>query len=180
MARRYPREVHEFIAANVVGRTTRELVSLVNARFNLDFTESAMKSYKTNHHLKSGTPGGLPAGHASDVFPQAIADYIRENYKGVGNTEMARRLNEIFGTSYSVKQINSFYKNHKLNSGLDGRFEKGHIPANKGKKGVCAPGCERTQFRKGNLPATTKPVGYERINRDGYVEVKVKMRPRVF
>ena len=79
MARRYPREVHEFIAANVVGRTTRELVSLVNARFNLDFTESAMKSYKTNHHLKSGTLGGLPAGHASDVFPQAIAGYIRAN-----------------------------------------------------------------------------------------------------
>lgn len=177
MARRYPREVHEFIAANVVGRTTRELVSLVNARFNLDFTESAMKSYKTNHHLKSGTPGGLPAGHATDVFPQAIADYIRENYKGVGNTEMARRLNKIFGTSYTVKQINSFYKNHKLNSGLNGRFEKGHVPANKGKKGVCAPGCERTQFQKGNLPATTKPIGYERVSKDGYVEVKVKMRP---
>ncbi len=177
MARRYPREVHEFIAANVVGRTTRELVSLVNARFGLDFTESAMKSYKTNHKLKSGTPCGLPSGHPSDVFPQAVIDYIYQHYKGVGNKEMAQRLNEAFGTSYTTKQLNFFYKNHKLNSGLDGRFEKGHVPANRGKKGICAPGCEKTQFKKGNLPATTKPIGYERISKDGYVEVKIKMRP---
>ncbi len=177
MARRYPREVHEFIAANVVGRTTRELVSLVNAQFNLDFTESAMKSYKTNHHPKSGTPCGFPVGHTTSVFPRAVVDYILENYIGVGHKEMAQRLNERFGTSYTTTQIKGFYGNHKLNSGLDGRFEKGRVPANKGEKGVCAPGCERTQFRKGNLPATTKPIGYERISKDGYVEVKVKMRP---
>lgn len=30
---------------------------------------------------------------------------------------------------------------------------------------------------KGNLPHNTKPIGYERISKDGYVEVKVKMRP---
>lgn len=177
MARRYPSEVHEYIAANVVGRTTRELVSLVNAKFGLDFTESMMKSYKTNHHLKSGTPCGVQAGHASKVFPQDVVDYIRKNYQGVGNTEMAQRLNEIFGTSYTAKQINSFYKNHHLNSGLDGRFEKGHIPTNKGKKGWYAPGTEKTRFRKGNLPSNTKPIGYERVSRDGYVEVKIKMRP---
>lgn len=177
MARRYPREVHEFIAANVVGRTTRELVSLVNARFGLDFTESMMKSYKTNHKLKSGTPCGLPVGHPSDVFPQAVADYIRENYRGVGHKAMAERLNDQFGTSYTASQIKGFYGNHKLDSGLDGRFGKGHVPANKGKKGTCASGCERTQFKKGNLPATTKPIGYERISKDGYVEVKIKMRP---
>ena len=34
-----------------------------------------------------------------------------------------------------------------------------------------------TQFKKGHLPHNTKPIGYERINKDGYVEVKVKMRP---
>ena len=34
-----------------------------------------------------------------------------------------------------------------------------------------------TQFKKGHLPHNTKPIGYERINKGGYVEVKVKMRP---
>ena len=27
------------------------------------------------------------------------------------------------------------------------------------------------------MPHTTKPVGYERITKDGYIEVKIKMRP---
>ena len=31
----------------------------------------------------------------------------------------------------------------------------------------------QTMFRKGNIPANHKPIGYERINVDGYVEVKV-------
>lgn len=34
-----------------------------------------------------------------------------------------------------------------------------------------------TQFKTGNLPHNTKPIGYERLSRDGYIEVKVKMRP---
>lgn len=178
MARRYPKEVHDFIAAHVVGCTTKDLTALVNERFGADlFTESSMNAYKSNHKLRSGTPSGLPKGHASEVFPQPVIDYIRANYNGVGNKEMAQRLNAEFGTHYTARQLNSYYKNHGLNSGLTGRFEKGHIPPNKGKKGVCAPGCEKTHFKKGNLPENTKPIGYERITKDGYVEVKVKMRP---
>ena len=34
-----------------------------------------------------------------------------------------------------------------------------------------------TQFKTGNLPHNTTPIGYERLSRDGYIEVKVKMRP---
>lgn len=177
MAQRFPKEVHDFIAENVAGRTTRELVSLVNARFGKLFTESSMKAYKNNHGLKSGMPIGKLPGTPTKLFPQAVMEYIKENYKGVGHKEMAERVNERFGTSYTVQQIGSFYGNRKLNSGLTGRFPKGHTPFNKGWKGVCAPGCEKTQFRKGNLPHNTKPIGYERINGDGYVEVKVKMRP---
>lgn len=177
MARRYPKEVKDFIAMNVAGRSTRELAELTNARFGTEFTESSMKSYKSNYGLKSGTPTGLCAGHASSVFPQPVVDYIRAHYKGCGNAEMAERLNAEFGTSYTAKQINSYYKNHRLHSGITGRFEKGHVPANKGKKGWCASGCEKTQFTKGNLPASTKPIGYERVSKDGYIEVKIKMRP---
>ena len=177
MARRYPKEVHDFIAANAAGRTTRELLSLVNARFGALFTESSLKAYKSNHKLKSGAPLGVPAGLPTKLFPQEVFDYILENYKGVGHTEMAARLNAQFGTSYTVQQLKAFYGNRKLDSGLTGRFEKGHVPVNKGKKGVCAPGCEKTQFKKGNLPGNTKPIGYERISKDGYVEVKIKMRP---
>ena len=96
MARRYPKEVHDFIRENVEGRTTRDLTALVNETFNVGMTESQMKSYKQNHKLKSGTPGGLPKGHYSDTFPEPVAKYIQKHHKGVGNKEMAERLNRKF------------------------------------------------------------------------------------
>lgn len=34
-----------------------------------------------------------------------------------------------------------------------------------------------TQFKPGSLPHNTKPIGYERLSKSGYIEVKVKMRP---
>ena len=37
----------------------------------------------------------------------------------------------------------------------------------------------RHQFKKGHIPANHKPVGYERITKDGYVEVKTA-EPNVF
>ena len=55
------------------------------------------------------------------------------------------------------------------------RFKPGSIPPNKGKKlapdvyAKLAP----TMFRKGHAPVNHKPVGSERVNVDGYVEVKV-------
>ena len=34
-----------------------------------------------------------------------------------------------------------------------------------------------TQFKKGNLPHNTKPLGYERISKDGYIEIKINENP---
>ena len=36
-----------------------------------------------------------------------------------------------------------------------------------------------TRFKKGHVPKNHKPVGYERITRDGYIEVKTA-EPNVF
>lgn len=180
MSRRYPPEVHTFIRKNVIGHTAEELASMVNAAFGTSFTKDSMKSYKQNHKLKSGTTPGLPKGHASNVFPQYIVDYIRANYCGVGPTEMAKTLNEMFNTGYTPKQLKAFYKNHKLNSGLTGRFEKGNIPPNKGKKGYCAPGSEKGWFRKGQQPWDTVPVGTVVKKADGYLWKKIDDRPGVW
>ena len=169
MARRYPKELHDFIRENVDGRTARELTAMVNEKFNVGMTESQMKSYKQNHKLKSGTPGGLPKGYYSDTFPEPVVKYIQANYVGVGNKEMAERLNKEFGTSYTTKQLNAYYKNHGLHSGLTGRFEKGHEPANKGKKGYHAPGSEKGWFKKGHAPQNKTPIGTIHQRGDGYL-----------
>lgn len=107
------------------------------------------------------------------IATEEQSEFIKNNVKGLGNAELANLFNEKFGTDVTMTQIRSFKNNRNLKSGLDGRFKKGNIPFNKGKKGVCGKGCEATQFKKGHKPVNYKPVGSERINVYGYIEVKV-------
>jgi hypothetical protein len=172
MPYKYSKELKTFIAENVKGTTTKELVELVNAKFGTNFTESKMKSYKTNNNLKSGTQVGLPAGRPTKLYPEHIKAFIAEHYTGVGPMDMTELLNNTFKTSYTVKQLKSYYANNKINSALDGRFQKMHIPANKGQKGYHAPGSEKGWFKKGNTPKNHRQVGSERVDVDGYTLVK--------
>ncbi|MDR0408686.1 MAG: HNH endonuclease [Campylobacteraceae bacterium] len=62
-------------------------------------------------------------------------------------------------------------KRYGFLTGRTGRFEKGHNPFNKGKKGYM--GANRTSFKKGHIPKNYRHVGSVRINKDGYVEIKI-------
>jgi hypothetical protein len=54
------------------------------------------------------------------------------------------------------------------------QFPKGHVPANKGRKGMPShPNMIPTQFKKGNRPHTWKPIGAQVVNDDGYLVQKV-------
>jgi len=61
------------------------------------------------------------------------------------------------------------------------RFQKGHVPANKGRKGYVAPGCEKGWFKRGEVNGRARqlwvPVGSHRINADGYLDRKVSDEP---
>lgn len=59
------------------------------------------------------------------------------------------------------------------NVGAAYRFPKGHVPANKGVKGISYPGMEATQFKKGQHPHTWKPIGTERLSKEGYLQRKI-------
>lgn len=60
------------------------------------------------------------------------------------------------------------------------RFRKGRTPENKGKREQefrspeAIERCRRTQFKPGRKPHNAKPVGYESVNKDGYVMVKAE------
>lgn len=169
MARRYPKEFHEFMKEYIPGHTAAEISEEAKRRLGIEISPSAVHAYKVNHKLRSGTPPGLPKGHYSDTFPEPVTKYILEHYKGKGHQTMADLLNEKFGTSYTKQQIKAFYGNHDLNSGLTGRYEKEHVPHNKGKKGEYAPGCEKGWFQKGHNPHNLKPVGTIHKRSDGYL-----------
>lgn len=180
MSRRYAPEVHAFICEHVAGRSAEELAQMTNAAFGTSFTKSSMKSYKTNHGLKSGTPCGTPKGDYSKAYPVHIAQYICQNHKGIGPKQMAQLVNDTFSTNYTHAQMKGYYANHDLNSGLTGRYEKGHISHNKGRKGYYAPGCEKGWFKKGEQPWDTMPVGTVVTKSDGYLWKKIDDKPGVW
>lgn len=77
----------------------------------------------------------------------------------------------------SLDNFNALCKRRGWLTGRDGRFHAGQVSHNKGRKGWCAPGCERTWFRKGNRTGRAnnvyKPIGTERLTKEGYLERKV-------
>lgn len=99
--------------------------------------------------------------------------FMEEFVPGHSYKEIINAFSEKFGWEITKGRLNAYIANHHLNTGRTGYFAKGHIPPNKGVKGICAPGCEKSWFKKGQLPTNYRPVGSERINRDGYIEIKV-------
>lgn len=97
--------------------------------------------------------------------------FIENNYKGITTTELAKLFNNKFGENITRNQIKCYLGNHKLSNGIINRFEKGHIPANKGTKGMSK--ANKASFQKGNIPQNYRSIGSERITKDGYIEIKI-------
>lgn len=104
-------------------------------------------------------------------YTKAQVQFLRKKVTGRSYAELTRIFNKHFGLNLSLAQIKGTLKRYKLRNGLVGRFQPGQISHNKGKKGF--GGWEPTQFKKGHKPWNYKPVGSERVNADGYVEVKI-------
>lgn len=110
-------------------------------------------------------------------YTQEERDFLRKFIPGHTLKEIVAEYNKRFDDQITESRVKGYMNNHKINNGLTGRFKKGHVPANKGTHPPTRGRMAETQYKKGNLPHNTKPIGYERITKDGYIEVKVKMRP---
>lgn len=100
-------------------------------------------------------------------------EYLKEITPGHHYVEIVELMNKKFDREFTVKLVKNAIGRYKLNTGFNGRFEKGLIPHNKGQKGVCAKGAEKGWFKKGQTPINHKPVGSERTTKDGYIMLKV-------
>jgi HNH endonuclease len=97
--------------------------------------------------------------------------YIKEQVTGRTTHELTDMFNAHFNLTLRRSQIRAFVRNNGLKSGVDCRFKTGHEPTNKGMKGT--GGWEPTHFKKGHKPHNYKPVGTERVNGEGYVDIKI-------
>ena len=100
-------------------------------------------------------------------------EYLKEITPGHHYKEIQELMCEKFEIEFTLEQIKGAIWRYKLNTGFTGQFTKGGTPYNKGKKGICAEASKKTWFRKGNIPVNHRHIGSERINVDGYIEIKV-------
>lgn len=99
-------------------------------------------------------------------------EFIKNNAKGISTIDLTKLFNLHFKLDLQVKQIKAYMKNHGIRNGVNAQFKKGREPFNKGMKGVSFGGKE-TQFKKGHKSHNWVELGTERINADGYCEIKV-------
>lgn len=107
------------------------------------------------------------------IWSDEEKEYLKQITPGHHHREICEIVNQKFSLNLTVGQIKGAINRYKLNTGFTGQFSKGSIPPNKGKKKYWVGG-EETQFKKGNKAYNWVPIGTERINKDGYIEIKVQ------
>jgi hypothetical protein len=111
---------------------------------------------------------------------------MRELYPHKHTREVAEALGRSVSAIYGRAELMKLHKTaeyfdspdaHRFDGrkGTGTRFAKGHVPAN---KGLRRPGWHRgrmreTQFRKGDAPHNTLPVGSYRLDKDGVLQRKI-------
>lgn len=105
-----------------------------------------------------------------------------EIYPELSNKEIAEILDITLSCLKNKAHKLKIYKSEdfKIRQRALGQFKKGNKPHNVGKRQqdyMSADAIERTKatrFKKGDTPINLKPIGYERVSVDGYVEIKTE------
>ena len=166
--RKYTQEQMLFVRKKIHGRSYAKMAELFNEHYGLSLTFEQMKSLLTRHGFRNGLrSNNLPK---KKYLTQHI-QFLKRNVSGRSCAELTCLFNKKFGMSATDVQIRGTLKRYGLRTGRDTRFKKGCIPHTKGKKGVRSG--EATWFRPGLMPWNYMPIGTERINSMGYVEIKI-------
>lgn len=115
-----------------------------------------------------------------ELFPatetKVIAKKLVRTSSSVYAKAMAMKLKRI--PEFIEKQQKMFADTLRR-EGVKTRFNKGIVPYSKGKKReefMTPEGIEKvkaTQFKKGQIPHNWVPIGYERVTKDDYIEIKI-------
>jgi hypothetical protein len=177
MSRRYSEEQRAWLNAYIPDHHHADTAKAFTEKWpDMPMTEGTVKAYSHNHHIPCGRRFD---GHPSK-YPKGVRDFIQTNYKDRGNKELYQMLCDRFGPVMTYPCMKAYKKNHNLSSGLDGRFEKGHVPTNKGKTWDDFMSKEgqrqsrKTCFAAGHVPHNHLPVGTVVKTTDGYMARKIK------
>ncbi len=163
--RKAPQYILDFIEQHSEKHPPKEIALLLNKEFGCNYIPQQVSDIKSHYKFSR---------YKNPIQNPALRQFVCDNVKGKSLKELTELVNKTFKTSFSEQVIHNLKTRLKLKSGIDARFKKGHVSSNKGKKGWCPKGSEKTWFKKGNIPANHKPIGSERIDKYGYISLKVK------
>lgn len=169
MRKIYTEKQIEWLKANCKGVYMPTLTGRFNRRFKTKLVPRQMRALLANHKIRTG----YKRREFPHLFPPKIDAFMRKSVQGRTCQELAALVNGKFAADFTASQVKGWQNRNKVRSGVDAKFKKGHVPANKGKKGVCAKGCEKTWFKKGHAPFNQVRVRTEVVTTDGYVKVKI-------
>lgn len=143
----------------------------------LDRTECAIKTRAQR----------LGLGQRQFWTQEEDARFIAEYPHSTDTADLARRMGRTEKALYGRAKTLGLHKTQAAldaiqartnkvleQAGICARFQKGNAPWNQGLAWENHPeACRATQFKPGQRPHTWRPIGTERINRDGYRERKI-------
>lgn len=106
-------------------------------------------------------------------YTEEMVRYIENNITGISYKVLTEQFNERFGMNITVQAMRSLARRKELTNGINGQFQKGNTPHNKGCKGKCYQGCEKTWFKKGNKPPQFQGIWTEKETKEGYIKIKI-------
>mgnify|MGYP000006658893 FL=1 len=115
------------------------------------------------------------------IYSKIEDEFLINNVRGITLKELTDRFNKKFNLNMTESSISNRKVKLGIQSGIvGGQFVKGQTSFNKGKKWneymskKGQEGSRRTTFKKGNVPANRRPIGSERIDKDGYILIKMQ------
>ena len=157
--KQYSEEAKKFLYENHDKYTFEEMTEQINTRFGYDKTTSNVKRYMQYLRLK---PKPTPYKRK---YTEEMDNFIRNNAKGISTF----KLMEMFNEQFDINITRPALKRRMVRLGVRNELllHKDTHPC------LTSLKSKETRFKKGDVCKTAKPIGSERVNAEGYIEVKV-------
>lgn len=113
-----------------------------------------------------------PLANNGKPWPPKDFEDLAKAYPNTDNATLAHRYQRSVSSIKNQAAKYGWVKSDAYMARQPGCFKPGAVPWNKGTHYV-APGSEKTRFKKGQLPPNWKPIGSERVTKDGYLQRKL-------
>lgn len=158
----YSAEAKQFLYDNHYKYTFEEMAEQINTRFGYNKTTSNIKRYM--QHLRLAPK---PTKRVSK-YTEEIDNFIRNNAKGISTYQLTDLINEKFDTCFTRAGV----KRHMARLGVRNEL----LLSNDTHPCLNSLKSKETRFKKGHECMNARPIGSERVNAEGYIEVKISQR----